>query len=354
MKKIGIIVPVYNMEKYLKQCLDSLLKQTLSEIEIICINDGSTDNSKDILFKYKKKNTCIKVIEQTNQGVAAARNAGLKEATTEYVCFMDPDDFYPDEFVLEDLYNAAKINNALICGGSFSRYNDNTGEVSTKFDGFYQKYTFDKNEMISYCDYQYDYGYHRFIYSLSMLKENNIIFPAYKRFQDPPFFVKAMLTAKEFYALKRITYCYRVGHQKINWNAERVIDFLKGISEDLKLSSENQLETLHTITVQRIIEHKSVIEKNKLEKVSEEYQRALFETLLLIRSDLLEKCNYEIDENKLFLMLKNSLILSDDYMRKIDDWKYQYDCIYNSKTFKIGKVFTLIPKKIISLINKKH
>ena len=121
-----------------------------------------------------------------------------------------------------------------------------------------------------------------------------------------------------------------------------------------KLSSENQLETLHTITVQRIIEHKSVIEKNKLEKVSEEYQRALFETLLLIRSDLLEKCNYEIDENKLFLMLKNSLILSDDYMRKIDDWKYQYDCIYNSKTFKIGKVFTLIPKKIISLINKKH
>ena len=145
-----------------------------------------------------------------------------------------------------------------------------------------------------------------------------------------------------------------MGHQKINWNAERVIDFLKGISEDLKLSSENQLETFHTITVQRIIEHKSVIEKNKLEKVSEEYQRALFETLLLIRSDLLEKCNYEIDENKLFLMLKNSLILSDDYMRKIDDWKYQYDCIYNSKTFKIGKVFTLIPKKIISLINKKH
>ena len=92
MTKISIIVPVYNVEKYLKECLDSLINQTLEDIEIICINDGSTDNSLAILEEYQKKDSRIKVFSQKNQGVSAARNLGIEKATGEYLTFLDSDD----------------------------------------------------------------------------------------------------------------------------------------------------------------------------------------------------------------------------------------------------------------------
>lgn len=93
MVKISIIVPVYNVEKYLKKCLDSLVNQTLKDIEIICINDGSTDSSLNILNEYAKNDGRIKLINQVNLGVSAARNAGLAAALGEYVMFVDSDDY---------------------------------------------------------------------------------------------------------------------------------------------------------------------------------------------------------------------------------------------------------------------
>ena len=91
--KISVIVPVYNAEKFLNQCIDSIVNQELKEIEIICVNDGSTDDSLNILKEYQKKYNNIKVIEQKNSGVIAARVNGLKTATGEYVAWVDSDDF---------------------------------------------------------------------------------------------------------------------------------------------------------------------------------------------------------------------------------------------------------------------
>ena len=96
MVKVSIIIPVYNAEKYLKRCLDSVLSQTLKDIEIICVNDGSTDNSIQILKEYGSK---IKVINQENQGLSVARNTGLKEAKGEFVAFLDSDDYYNKEYI---------------------------------------------------------------------------------------------------------------------------------------------------------------------------------------------------------------------------------------------------------------
>jgi len=93
MPKISIIIPVYNVAEYLPKCLDSVLGQTLSDIEIICINDGSTDNSGDILQDYVVKDGRIKIINQKNQGLSAARNAGLKIVHSDYVMFVDSDDY---------------------------------------------------------------------------------------------------------------------------------------------------------------------------------------------------------------------------------------------------------------------
>ena len=94
MPKCSVIIPVYNVEKYLTTALESVINQTFSDIEIICINDGSTDNSLTILENYAQKDSRIKLINQHNQGVSAARNAGLEAACGEYIMFLDPDDTY--------------------------------------------------------------------------------------------------------------------------------------------------------------------------------------------------------------------------------------------------------------------
>lgn len=92
--KISIIVPVYNAEMYLEECLNSLIHQTLTEIEIICIDDGSQDGSVRILKECQRYDPRITVIAQENQGVSAARNAGLKQASAEYIMFCDSDDYF--------------------------------------------------------------------------------------------------------------------------------------------------------------------------------------------------------------------------------------------------------------------
>lgn len=202
-REVSVIIPVYNMEPYLEQCLDSVCNQTLRNIEILCINDGSTDSSGQILEKYAKLDKRIIVIQQANSGVAASRNLGIKEAQGEYVIFMDPDDWYPENDILEVLYQKAIKNNALICGGEFSDYNDATGQYGYDFLERYYGYTFKKEGFIDYKDYQFDFGYQRFIFQREMIIENQLSFPLLLRFQDPPFLVNAMITAENFLQLKK-------------------------------------------------------------------------------------------------------------------------------------------------------
>lgn len=110
MSAISIIVPVYNVEKYLEDCLDSLLNQSFKDIEIICINDGSTDHSAEILASYKEKNPdIIVVMEQENKGLAIARNVGIAAAKGDYICFVDSDDMLADG-ALEKIYSQAQAN----------------------------------------------------------------------------------------------------------------------------------------------------------------------------------------------------------------------------------------------------
>ena len=92
MGKISVIVPVYNVENYLDGCLESLVAQTYQDIEIVCVNDGSTDGSREKLRQWAERDGRVRVIHQSNAGVSAARNAGIEAATGEFVCFLDPDD----------------------------------------------------------------------------------------------------------------------------------------------------------------------------------------------------------------------------------------------------------------------
>ncbi len=115
---ITIVVPVYNTAEYISRCLDSIINQTYSFLEIICVNDGSTDNSVKILQEYSKKDSRIKIINQENQGLSSARNTGLKHATGKFITFVDSDDEITPSMVY-DLLNAIKSTNSDISICSF-------------------------------------------------------------------------------------------------------------------------------------------------------------------------------------------------------------------------------------------
>ncbi len=268
--KVSVIIPVYNMGKYVRECLDSVLTQTLQNIEILCVNDGSTDDSLSILLEYAGRDARVKVISKENQGVSVARNHAIQMASGEYIAFMDPDDWYPSADVLESLFNAASMHRVEIAGGSWSSYKN--GIATQVYDA---GYIFKSEGMINYRDYQFEYGYHRFLYRRLFLIENNIYFPLYKRYQDPPFFVKAMLAAKQFYAIPKIVYAYRKGHKNIDWTQGKILDMISGLRDIFVLSRKENLAALHCCNYRRLTWIAPII--RNLEDISLEFIAKLFE-----------------------------------------------------------------------------
>lgn len=120
--KISIIMPIYNAGEYLRQALDSVLGQTVSEIELICIDDGSTDDSLRIIREYQEKDGRIRIVTENNAGPSVARNKGIVRARGEFIIFLDADDFYEKE-LLETLYNMANEKNLDIAVSAFDIYN---------------------------------------------------------------------------------------------------------------------------------------------------------------------------------------------------------------------------------------
>lgn len=130
MPKISVIIPVYNVEQYLPQCLDSLKNQILSDLEFICINDGSVDGSLDILQAYAAEDHRFVIINQKNRGQGYARNKGLEAASGEYIGFVDPDDWVePDMY--EQMYNLAEKYNADTVECNYEHYIESPKTVTT-------------------------------------------------------------------------------------------------------------------------------------------------------------------------------------------------------------------------------
>ena len=123
MPKVSVIVPVYGVEKYIHQCIDSILNQTLDDIEILLIDDGSKDNCPAIIDEYAKKDSRIIAIHKNNGGYGSAMNVGLKNATGEYIGIVEPDDFI-DKNMYEDLYNIAMKNSVDIVKSAYWEYFD--------------------------------------------------------------------------------------------------------------------------------------------------------------------------------------------------------------------------------------
>lgn len=209
--KVSVVIPVFNVEPYLAECLDSVLAQTLRDIEVVCVDDGSTDGSGSLLDEYASEDPRIKVIHQSNMGVGHARNVGMDASSGDFIAFMDPDDLYPDETVLEDLVTGAESNGVKVCGGSL---------LTKEGVELEPEFTFREDGLIDYADYQFEYGFYRYIYNRRMLVDAGVRFPGLARFQDVPFCVNALHAAGRIYALKRVSYLYRDGHKTVEWSAD--------------------------------------------------------------------------------------------------------------------------------------
>ena len=135
MVKVSVIVPVYNVDKYLEECLDSIVNQTLNDIEIICVNDGSTDGSLKILEDYASKDDRIKIITQENGGLSVARNTGIDVAKGEYLSFVDSDDFIGLE-MFDKMYDQAHSQDLDILFCKTYLYDDVTGDIDDKSSFF--------------------------------------------------------------------------------------------------------------------------------------------------------------------------------------------------------------------------
>ena len=135
MVKVSVIVPIYNVEAYLTKCLDSIINQTLKDIEIILVNDGSTDGSKKIIQEYKKKDKRIISLEKENGGQGSARNLGLKKAKGDYIVFVDSDDWIEND-MLEIMYNKALSCQSDIVVCDYYKVKDDVKESCKAFDTY--------------------------------------------------------------------------------------------------------------------------------------------------------------------------------------------------------------------------
>lgn len=233
--KVSVIIPVYNMENYLECAIESVEKQTLTQKEIICIDDGSTDDTYHIAMECALKYSNVHVFQQRNMGAGAARNLGIQKSQGEFVCFLDADDFYASEDVLEYLYNLAKEKRVNICGGSSCDYKDGViGNV-----GIRKERVFVENQYIKKEDYPGMTGYWAFIYNRMFLQKNGIFFPPYMRGQDAPFFVKAIACAGGVYCSKKNIYIYRKDHKKVHYDETKSLGYVYSLRDVLKIAIEN-------------------------------------------------------------------------------------------------------------------
>ncbi len=209
MPKISIIVPVYNAEKYLERCIESLAHQTIKDIEVILVDDGSKDSSLDICNRFAKKDKRIKVISQKNAGPSVARNNALKLATGEFIGFVDSDDY-----VKEDTYEKAlaKMKNDVdLVIWAVNVVSDDDLSYTEWFQDRYFKLKFQgKVELTNDVKFKTDVVPWNKLYRASIISDNNITFPAGRLYEDNAFWWKYTSFCKNAYYLDEKLHYYNM------------------------------------------------------------------------------------------------------------------------------------------------
>ncbi len=236
MSKISVIVPVYNSEEFLTESINSILNQSFTDFDVICINDGSTDQSLRMLNNFKKRDSRIKVIDKENSGCGSARNVGIENAEGDYIYFFDPDDFIRED-AFEKLYENAKNNDSDMVFSQISWYRegerinlDKPGiELEKEFDDVdFNNFTFTYKDIPRYVINSYFAPWIKLFKKDFLKVENNFRFQENIAFDDVPFHVETIIKAKRISFVPETFYQYRTSNiNSVSNTSTNSIDILR-------------------------------------------------------------------------------------------------------------------------------
>lgn len=365
--KVSVIMTTYNCVAYIKRSCESLFRQTLKDIELVCIDGGSTDGTLEYINKLMEKDTRVKLYPEEGRGIGGAKNTGIKYATGEYIAFLDADDTLVDSSALEKMYYTCKCEGVRVCGGLRSVFFEpdkveldplHRADIANKPHGVRLKYN----------DRQYDYHFHCYIYDSSLMKDENIRFAERLCFDDTHYFIRAMLAAKEFYVIPVEYYRYTGGPPYV-WDEEHTIDALEEMIDQLKVSKANHLLQLHYLTLLRINNEFSYNFISNIRSGNLYILKLLIEANETIDIDMISgafvilyPCGYlesmirmkkeDIDSNNMYYA-KSIFIKPLWEIIYADENKREIQRITDSVSYKIGRSITFIPRCIRSFFRKK-
>lgn len=375
MANVSIIVPVYNVETYLCQCMESLCRQTLHNIEIICVNDGSTDGSLAILQRYAERDSRILIIDKENGGYGKAMNIGIEHATGEYIGIVEPDDYVPLE-MYEDLYSVAESNSLDLVKADFYRFkteeNGNMHLAYNHLDKSNQYYNQVLNPSIMPELITLIMNTWSGIYKRDFLKKHHIQHNETPgaSFQDNGFFWQTFIRATRAMFLDRPYYMNRRDNPNSSVNSKDKVycmnieyDFIR----DLLMNEPNDvwerfkgyynLKRYHNymFTLSRIGD---AFKREYIERIAAEFRRS--QTLDELDMGLFSKN----EQDKLLFMIKSP---GDYYLKyclkdsndekalreKLVKLENRVKLLENSTTFKVGKLIMYIPTHIKDAVIKR-
>ena len=282
--KFSIIIPVYNVEKYLTKCIEGVFMQTYTDYEVLLVDDGSTDSSSSICDNLADNSGKIRVIHQKNQGLSAARNTGIDNAIGEYLIFLDSDDYWDDENALQEINQIIDKTNVEVVTWSLRKYIEDTGEIETKQKQFAPLYKNGKTDIVKallqnslYRACACDKAVKR-----SLIIENSLYFKLGDTSEDIEWAAELMICMKSIEILPKDFYVYRQrkgsitktkSQKNINdliRHIENCIRFGEAISDKLFREvywgyvSEQYTNMLIVFAIEKIMkENISEVEKNK-------------------------------------------------------------------------------------------
>lgn len=349
---VSIIMPIYNASKFLKESLGGLVQQTLNNIEIICVNDGSKDDSLDIIKRYASNDHRIKIIDKPNGGYGHAMNAGLKIATGEYIGILEPDDF-DDINMYEVLYNTAKQYNADVVKSNYYEYSQNKNsntftEVLAEFE-YNTVCSAADNEKIVFmrpCIWSA-------IYKRELLIENHIVFNETPgaSYQDTAFAFKVWVCAERVVFLKNAFLHYRIDNENSSVNSSgkifSICDEFQSIQAFLNENKNKKDKYTKILQVLKLDTYTW-----NLNRISDEYKEMFRDQIALE----FIKAEYEntLDEQyfdewrweqvQTYIRgYRNGLGHYDSLIKRIND-------LENSHSYRIGHALMLIPGKVKRLL----
>ncbi len=350
--KVSVIIPVYNAEKFLGECLDSVLNQTLPDIEVICVNDGSTDNSLKLLQEYAGKDNRVIVLNEKNCGAGISRKKGLDITRGEYVAFVDADDIL-DKNYCELSYGNASHNHADMTFFRVKYFTTDKSRITYpgKFNlkteipdnTNYDNYTFTWNTIPSLVFNRFVNIWSR-IYRRQFLLDNNFYFPEKLSFNDVPLHVESVLTANRISFVDEVLYSYRLDNpysitEKSHTN-RKIFDFFKIIEHEQHYLEDHGLDQIlknefTQMKIDHLTYHLSTINKNET-RIGDEFHSRVkqeFQSMNLTEKEF-KLLPHQFAAN--YLAVMNSKFF-EDYFNKQEhynncDVEYEFKKLEESKS----------------------